>query len=329
MVGIVVPTYNSSAFLRQCIRSIQEQTFKQWRLVVTDDSSTDESVSVAHEFAQDDPRIRIYVSEKNAGAHANFNRGIALLPDCNYICVLPADDWWELEFLEQAVSALVQNPEIAFVHSDARRVFEGGEDQKTYVGLCDHRPTPGAHKAMAELFENDYVPPMGTMLNMPVISAIRGQAPLFDPSLKYTADYFLWLSLMVLGASAYYIPRTLATFRKHDGQHTHVKNLLERRREEVLIFGEMLATYENGSEEIEKLRRGALEKRLTYLAFDELEQGSPHEALKHLAALLELSDRRRIDGMVAYVICRSPFSSKLKATTWKMCRRAYNSRLFK
>lgn len=76
-VSIVVPVYNSSRFLDECIYSIRTQTYKNIEIIVIDDGSTDESVEIIRKHALEDERIKCY-SQKNRGVAVARNKGIQL-----------------------------------------------------------------------------------------------------------------------------------------------------------------------------------------------------------------------------------------------------------
>ncbi|MCL4283611.1 MAG: glycosyltransferase family 2 protein [Fimbriimonadaceae bacterium] len=93
-VGVVIPAYNSERFLADAIRSLQSQTFRDWKAVVVDDGSQDKSAAVAENLASDDRRIRV-VRQDNRGVCAARNRGFEeLAGSCEYVSFLDADDLW-------------------------------------------------------------------------------------------------------------------------------------------------------------------------------------------------------------------------------------------
>jgi glycosyltransferase involved in cell wall biosynthesis len=71
---VFVPTYNSEKYLRQCLDSVLQQTFQDWKCVISDDASTDKSVEIAKEYEKKDTRFKVLTHEKNVGAANNWNR---------------------------------------------------------------------------------------------------------------------------------------------------------------------------------------------------------------------------------------------------------------
>lgn len=94
LVSIIMPCHNGAAYIADAIRSVQNQTFSDWELLVIDDSSTDDSVRIAAGFAESDSRIRLLKNEKSTGLPATpRNVGIAAASG-RYIAFLDCDDEW-------------------------------------------------------------------------------------------------------------------------------------------------------------------------------------------------------------------------------------------
>ena len=66
-VSVVVTVYNVEKYIRRCIESIQKQTIKDIEIIVVDDGTPDNSMSIVEEIAHNDDRIRIILHEKNMG----------------------------------------------------------------------------------------------------------------------------------------------------------------------------------------------------------------------------------------------------------------------
>lgn len=112
-ISIIVPVYNAGAFLEDTIDSVRAQTYTDWELILVDDCSSDNSLQVMQRAEDSDSRIRAVRQEKNAGAAAARNRGLAEA-EGNCIAFLDADDAWrpeklerELRFLEEKGAAFV------------------------------------------------------------------------------------------------------------------------------------------------------------------------------------------------------------------------------
>jgi glycosyltransferase involved in cell wall biosynthesis len=75
--SIIIPTYNSEKTIRETLRSITEQTFRAYEVIIMDGLSRDATLSIVGEFAAEDPRIRV-ISEKDGGIYDAMNKGMVL-----------------------------------------------------------------------------------------------------------------------------------------------------------------------------------------------------------------------------------------------------------
>lgn len=78
-VGIVIPIYNVEKYLDECIQSVINQTYTNLSIVLVNDGSNDNSLSIAKKYALQDERI-IIIDKKNGGLSSARNTGIEFLP---------------------------------------------------------------------------------------------------------------------------------------------------------------------------------------------------------------------------------------------------------
>lgn len=104
-VSIILPTYNSQAYIAQAIESVLQQTFKNWEIVLVDDASTDSTLKIARSFH--DSRIKILSNNYNRGVSHSRNRGIAIAQG-DWIALLDSDDWYAPERLAKLLSTAKQ-----------------------------------------------------------------------------------------------------------------------------------------------------------------------------------------------------------------------------
>jgi len=99
MISIVLATYNGAQYLREQIDSILCQTIQDFELVVCDDGSTDNTVSLLSEYTQRDERIQVYVNNHNLGFKKNFETAISKSKG-KYVALCDQDDIWLPDHLE-------------------------------------------------------------------------------------------------------------------------------------------------------------------------------------------------------------------------------------
>lgn len=103
LVSIVIPIYNSSKYLKKCIESIKNQSYKNLEIILVDDGSTDDSPKIIQEYAKKDSRI-IIISQKNTGQSSARNAGIKKATG-EYISFIDSDDEIDLSFIENLLLA--------------------------------------------------------------------------------------------------------------------------------------------------------------------------------------------------------------------------------
>ena len=109
--SVVVPLYNKEQHIARCIKSIMDQTFPDFELIVVNDGSTDGSMDIVAGF--EDERLQCIHTE-NQGVSAARNRGIAEATS-KYIALLDADDYWlpqHLESCHEIINAWPQQVDI-------------------------------------------------------------------------------------------------------------------------------------------------------------------------------------------------------------------------
>ena len=92
LVSVIVPVYNMSKYLRQCLDSILSQTLKEIEIICVDDGSTDDSLEILSEIAVKDSRVRV-LQQENKGSGAARNYGI-IEAKGEYIAFMDSDDWY-------------------------------------------------------------------------------------------------------------------------------------------------------------------------------------------------------------------------------------------
>src|SRR5882757_7216800 len=94
LITVIVPTYNHARFIAQAIDSIIVQTiFTSTKVVVSDDCSSDETVSIVRATTHGLPNVEVIANEANLGIIDHY-RKLADLVDTPYVAILEGDDYW-------------------------------------------------------------------------------------------------------------------------------------------------------------------------------------------------------------------------------------------
>lgn len=135
-VSVIMPSYNHAAFISAAVNSVIAQSISNWELIIVDDGSTDESLSILSKFA--DPRIKL-ITQPNQGAHAAFNRGLAQASG-QYLALLNSDDCYHPQRLEKLIQVLEADPGIGLAASYIEVIDEEGKTLGIKHGYHDLEP---------------------------------------------------------------------------------------------------------------------------------------------------------------------------------------------
>lgn len=129
-VSLIIPVYNAEKYLRRCLTSAMEQTFKDMEILVVNDGSTDESLAICQEYAQMDPRFHI-INKENTGVSDSRNRAIQIAKG-DYLQFMDSDDWLTPDATETFVYA-AQKFNCDLVIADFYRVDKAVFTEKQHI----------------------------------------------------------------------------------------------------------------------------------------------------------------------------------------------------
>jgi glycosyltransferase involved in cell wall biosynthesis len=125
LVSVILPTHNRAATLARAIRSVREQTFKNFELIIVDDGSTDGTAEFLREYAGRADTLVITTRQRGAAAARNLGAGRAR---GTYLAFQDSDDEWIPRKLELTVAALAETgPETAAVYGDMIQITPEGK----------------------------------------------------------------------------------------------------------------------------------------------------------------------------------------------------------
>jgi len=221
-VSVCVPTYNGVAYLKECLLSIQQQTLADFEIIIVDDESSDGSFELALDFAQRDPRIRVYRNTKRLGLVGNWGRCLELAR-ADWIKFAFQDDILLPACLEKLLAACQREHKLFgfcardFLFEDGvgqtlRQWFEKHAKrlQQDYRGTGVIEPAQAAKIAVHEPSHNPVGEPTVTLIHKSVFQKLHG----FDEALIQLCDAEFWDRVLV-NYGAVFVPEELATFRIH------------------------------------------------------------------------------------------------------------------
>ena len=135
--SIIIPLYNKENYIQSALRSILEQTFQDFEIVIVDDCSTDKSVQKAKEIQSE--KIRYISHEHNKGLSASRNTGIRNAK-ADFTVFLDADDVWRPQFLEKIKELIARFPQSSLFATAYEEIYPDNLVLKPSVNKADLRP---------------------------------------------------------------------------------------------------------------------------------------------------------------------------------------------
>lgn len=211
-VSVCLPTYDSAAHVGETVRSVLDQTFADFELVVVDDASTDGTLEVLEKF--DDPRMEVRRNPSNLGAVANWNRATEDAVGA-YVKVLCGDDVLYPDCLAVQVEVLDRHPGVALVAGRRDVVDDDGRVVVRNRGLAGMRGEvagPEAVRRIARSGTNPLGEPAAVLVRR---GALEAAGP-FRADLPYVLDVDMWCRVLRHG-SLFALDRTVCAFRLATG----------------------------------------------------------------------------------------------------------------
>ena len=123
VVSVIIPSYNLGEYIGETLQSVKDQTFQDWECLIVENGSSDNSKEVIREFVSLDARFKLIPLLSNIGVASARNMA---LQRCfgKYVLCLDADDLIDPRYMEQAVTALEEDPSLDVVYAKADRFGE-------------------------------------------------------------------------------------------------------------------------------------------------------------------------------------------------------------
>jgi glycosyltransferase involved in cell wall biosynthesis len=210
LITVIIPTYNRALWLAESIRSVLNQTFTNFSLVVSDNASTDETPGLVNNFS--DPRLKYLRLRKNVGLHSNHNLRLADV-ETDYVLIIPDDDVMHPELLQKTLAILEAHPNAGMVHTAFDIIDSPGNLVAAGVNWTYGLAADAVEPGMAFIRES-----MKWSCRVCASTSLMRTAALppgfFDCADFPGIDMGLWLR-MALEWEMAYLHRSLGTYRIH------------------------------------------------------------------------------------------------------------------
>jgi glycosyltransferase involved in cell wall biosynthesis len=213
-VSVVVPAYNSVAFIDATMRSILAQTFSDFELLVSDHSSTDGTWEALQQFTAD-PRVRLSRLASGGGGPANFN-AVTNLATGEFLKLVCGDDLLHPDCLAEQVAALAAHPSAVMAASTRDVIDAAGVPVLRNRGLAGLRGEVSGTEAIRRTVlagTNIFGEPASVLFKRASLVNAGG----WDARLPYLIDQATYCAVLLRG-NLVAVPRSLAAFRVSESQ---------------------------------------------------------------------------------------------------------------
>lgn len=217
LVSIIMPSYNSEDYIKDSIDSVMNQTYKNWELLIVDDSSTDQTVSIIRNHIKNDARIKLEVLRQNSGAAIARNQAVEKAKG-KYLAFLDSDDLWDEKKLSKQINFMEENNYL-FTSTSFNEMNDDNQvlnnithsyEKLDYNGVLKHCPG-----------------------NSTVMYNAEELGKFYSPDIRKRNDFAMWLQVIKEAKYLYGLSDVLSVYRVREGSLSKNKTDLVKYQWEV------------------------------------------------------------------------------------------------
>lgn len=183
LFSVIIPLYNKEKYIQQTVESVLQQTFTDFELLIINDASTDNSVSVVSQISDD--RIQLIENPENLGLSSTRNHGISKASG-EIIALLDADDVWLPNFLEIIHTLYTQFPEASLYGTDYIEVYDSHENLVPKKNI--DASLQGTSFLIPDFFEASMFQPIFCQSSLAFKKSICQDVEVFNPKITFAED---------------------------------------------------------------------------------------------------------------------------------------------
>lgn len=201
LISIIMPVYNSEKFIEKSIKSVLNQDYNNWELLIIDDCSTDKSSKIISTYSNKYKRIKHFKNEQNKGVSKSRNFGIKNAKG-DYIAFLDSDDIWYNDKLSKQIN-FMKNNNYVFTFTAYEIIDENGKQKNKII------------KASKEinykkLLKGNNIGCFTVMIDKKIMENF------LMPEIHHE-DYATWLKILKKNYKAHGLNKILGAYRKREG----------------------------------------------------------------------------------------------------------------
>ncbi len=276
-LSVIIASYNHQDYIAETLRSLEEQTFEGFEIIIVDDGSTDNTVEVAKSTQS---RAQIHTQE-NQGVVAARNRGVSMAKG-RYICFVDSDDVVLPERFAKQIALLEDDSELGLVFADALII----DSQGVKIGkFSDVYPVVPGDVAQMLAMHYCFTPMITVMVRKDVL---RKTGPFEKPG--PISDYMKWIEVAHI-SKVHYDPEPLGCWRRHGASTSKQANKVKSYAKTRAALKRILRKYPRLQAEIGKKIVKRYSRSYFLTAFWLAADGNVRRARKYYCKAVKLYPR--------------------------------------
>lgn len=249
LVSIVIPTYNHAKFISKALKSVIDQTYKNWEAIIIDNESVDETYKLVNGF--NDPRIKYFKISNDGVIAKSRNLGIKEAKG-DWIAFLDSDDWWTKDKLEVCFSKIGKNTDLIYHAHEYVNQSKSFLKKKIIRGRQLKKPILN-DLLIGTITKGTQISNSSVIVRKNILIKIGGLNE--NKTLVGSDDYDTWLRIAQITDQFLYINQKLSYYLLHDTNTTSKDMSIPQR----LVVKDFMHLFNNQ----QKLR---LEAKFRYLS---------------------------------------------------------------
>lgn len=200
-ISIICAAYNAEKYIKQTIESILAQTINDWELIIVDDCSTDNTLTIVEQYVERYTNIVLVKNKVNSGPGITRNNGIAVAKG-RYIAICDSDDIWLPQKLEQQIE-FMKYYDAPISYTSYELIDSDGVSLSQVIEVL---PKPISYQ---DYLKNTIIGFSTSIIDRKICSNIE------FADMRSREDTFLWCTLLKQGHKAYGLNNVLVRYRIH------------------------------------------------------------------------------------------------------------------
>jgi glycosyltransferase involved in cell wall biosynthesis len=231
LISVLVVSYNSAKYITETLESVKSQTYNNIELIVTDDCSIDNTVSICrtwiHKNKERFVRTKLITIDKNSGISANCNRAIKEARG-EWLRFVAGDDALFREAVKDALEYINLNKDANIVTS-SKAIYKDTFIEENLIEISDETKVKNekglsfydlsSHQQYLSLLYSNKVNPIGILIKKKLMIEVGG----FDERIKFLEDYPLFLKITKHGEKIFCMNKLTVKYRVHDSSVQIIK----------------------------------------------------------------------------------------------------------